>query len=142
MNNEPTTDERQKLIAAAADSYTAPPPQSHTLLMPIRESLATLRHKGASYRTIAQILRNVDIEVSLDTLSRFCREYVEEPPPRKDKRRPVSRAASGQPGTRQTGQGDGNPATATRQRPAPRSWPLPNPPVHSFRHWAGRKPAC
>jgi hypothetical protein len=96
MNNEPTTGERQKLIAAAADSYTAPPPQSHTVLMPIRESLATLRTKGASYRTIAQILRNVDIEVSLDTLSRFCREHVEEPPPRKDKRRPVIRAASGQ----------------------------------------------
>ncbi|MGC4015104.1 MAG: hypothetical protein QM755_11400 [Luteolibacter sp.] len=97
MNNEPTTGERQKLIAAAADSYTAPPPQSHTVLMPIRESLASLRRKGASYRTIAQILRNVDIEVSLDTLSRFCREHVEEPPPRKDKRRPASRAASGQP---------------------------------------------
>lgn len=97
MNNEPTTGERQKLIAAAADSYTAPPPQSHTVLMPIRESLATLRRKGASYRTIAQILRNVDIEVSLDTLSRFCREHVEEPPPQKDKRRPANRAASGQP---------------------------------------------
>ena len=65
--------------------------------MPIRESLATLRRKGASYRTIAQILRNVDIEVSLDTLSRFCREHVEEPPPQKDKRRPANRAASGQP---------------------------------------------
>ena len=97
MNNEPTTGERQKLIAAAADSYTAPPRQSHTVLMPIRESLATLRRKGASYRTIAQILRNVDIEVSLDTLSRFCREHVEEPPPQKDKRRPANRAASGQP---------------------------------------------
>lgn len=96
MNNEPTTGERQKLIAAAADSYTTPPPQSHTVLMPIRESLATLRSKGASYRTIAQILRNVDIEVSLDTLSRFCREHVEEPPPRKDKRRPAIRGASGQ----------------------------------------------
>ena len=65
--------------------------------MPIRDSLATLRTKGASYRTIAHILREADIEVSLDTLSRFCREHVEEPPPRKDKRRPVIRAASGQP---------------------------------------------
>lgn len=137
MNNEPTTDERQKLIAAAADSYTAPPPQSHTVLMPIRESLATLRIKGASYRTIAQILRNVDIEVSLDTLSRFCREYVEEPPPRKDKRRPIIRGVSGQPdeatppahpapvepdspGPGPTFQGGGHSATTTRQRPAHR----------------------
>lgn len=95
MNNEPTTGERQKLIAAAADSYTAPPPQSHTVLMPIRDSLATLRRKGASYRTIAHILREADIEVSLDTLSRFCRDHVEEPPPRKDKRRSAIRAASG-----------------------------------------------
>lgn len=116
MNNEPTTGERQKLIAAAADSYTAPPPQSHTVLMPIRESLATLRRKGASYRTIAQILRNVDIEVSLDTLSRFCREHVEEPPPRKDKRRPAIRGASGQPDETTP---PAHPAPAEPDSPAP-----------------------
>lgn len=116
MNNEPTTGERQKLIAAAADSYTAPPPQSHTVLMPIRESLATLRRKGASYRTIAHILREADIEVSLDTLSRFCREYVEEPPARKDKRRPASRAASGQPDETTT---PAHPAPVEPDSPAP-----------------------
>lgn len=96
MNTEPTTNERQKLIAAAADSYTTPPLQSHTLLMPIRDSLATLRHKGASYRTIAHILRNVDIKVSLDTLARFCREHVEQPPPRKNKRRAAATPAAHQ----------------------------------------------
>ncbi len=94
MNTEPTTNERQKLIAAAADSYTAPSPQSHTVLMPIRESLATLRTKGASYRTIAHILRNVDIKVSLDTLARFCRDHVEQPPPHKDKRRAAAKSAA------------------------------------------------
>lgn len=95
MNTEPTTPERQKLVAQAADDYTLPPPQSHALLMPLRDSLATLRRKGASYRSIVRILRNVDINVSLDTLSRFCREFIEEKPARKDRRRPAVRPAAG-----------------------------------------------
>lgn len=86
MNTEPTTAEQQRVIAQAAASYTPPEPQSHTMLMPHRESIAMLRSKGASYRTIARILDKVQIRVSLDTLSRFCRETIESKPTRKGRR--------------------------------------------------------
>lgn len=94
MNTDQTPTERQKLVAAAAESYTAPPPQSHTALMPLRDSLLTLRRKGASYRTILRILREVEIQVSLDTLARFCHEHVEQPSASKEKRRSAIRTAA------------------------------------------------
>lgn len=97
MNTDPTTVEQQRVIAQAAADYTPPEPQSHAMLMPHRDSIATLRSKGASYRAIARILDKVKIRVSLDTLSRFCRETIEQKPERKGSRRsnsaPVSRHA-------------------------------------------------
>ncbi|MBX3742579.1 MAG: hypothetical protein KF712_16450 [Akkermansiaceae bacterium] len=97
MNTDPTTAEQQRVIAEEAASYTPPEPQSHTMLMPHRESIATLRSKGASYRAIVKILGKVDIRVSLDTLSRFCRETIEHKPERGSRRRsgiqPASRRA-------------------------------------------------
>lgn len=86
MNTDPTTAEQQRVIAQAAADYTPPEPQSHAMLMPHRESIAMLRSKGASYRAIAKILDKVKIQVSLDTLSRFCRETIEQKPERKSRR--------------------------------------------------------
>ncbi|TLD71347.1 hypothetical protein FEM03_07395 [Phragmitibacter flavus] len=96
MNTEPSTVEHQRVVAEAAASYTPPEPQSYTLLMPHRESIATLRRKGASYRTIANILHTVQAKVSLDTLSRFYREVIEQRPARKSRRRSFIRNLSEQ----------------------------------------------
>jgi len=97
MNTDQTTVEQQRVIAQAAADFTPPEPQSHAMLMPHRDSIAMLRSKGASYRAIARILDTVKIRVSLDTLSRFCRETIEQKPERKSRRRsnsaPVSRHA-------------------------------------------------
>lgn len=87
MNTDPSITEQQQAIAAAAANYTSPEPQSHATLMPHRDSIATLRNKGASYRAIAKILDTVNIRVSLDTLSRFCRETIEQKPERGGRRR-------------------------------------------------------
>jgi len=106
MNTNPTTAEQQRVIAQAAADYTPPEPQSHTMLMPHRESIAALRSKGASYRAIVKILGQVNISVSLDTLSRFCRETIEHKPERKSARR------------------SGNPSSYGRTE-APRSEPSP-----------------
>lgn len=99
MNTDPSIAEQQQAIAAAAANYTSPEPQSHATLMPHRDSIATLCNKGASYRAIAKILDTVSIRVSLDTLSRFCRETIEQKPERGGRRRfggpPASRR--GQP---------------------------------------------
>ena len=98
MNTDPTTFEQQRVIAQAAADYTPPEPQSHAVLMPHRDSIATLRSKGASYRAIARILDKVKIRVSLDTLSRFCRETIEEKPERKSRRRSRTSPVSGRMG--------------------------------------------
>jgi hypothetical protein len=95
MNTDPTKVEQQRVIAQAAASYTPPEPQSHALLMPHRESIAMLRSKGASYRSIAKILAAVQISVSLDTLSRFCRETIEQKSGRKGGRRSAKGTRSG-----------------------------------------------
>lgn len=94
MNTDPTIAEQQQVIAAAAADYMPQEPQSHAMLMPHRDSIAMLRSKGASYRAIAKILDMVKIRVSLDTLSRFCRETIEQKPERGNHRRPVTPPAS------------------------------------------------
>lgn len=95
MNTDPTTAEQQRVIAQAAANYTPPEPQSHAVLMPHLESISMLRSKGASYRAIAKILDTVNIRVSLDTLSRFCRETIELKPERKGRRRSAPPSLSG-----------------------------------------------
>lgn len=95
MNTDPTTAEQQRVIAQAAADYTPPEPQSHAMLMPHLESISMLRSKGASYRAITKILDTVEIHVSLDTLSRFCRETIEQRPERKGRRRSVPTSLSG-----------------------------------------------
>ncbi len=64
------------------------------MLMPHRESITTLRSKSASYRAIARILDTVKIRVSFDTLSRFCRDTIEQKPERGSRRRPGTPPAS------------------------------------------------
>lgn len=94
MNTNQTTTEQQRAIAQAAADFTPPEPQRYTLLMPHRESIATLRRKGASYRAIAKILGTVEVHVSLDTLSKFYREAIEEKPARRNRRQPFNPPAA------------------------------------------------
>lgn len=77
----------QKVMEEAAAHYAPRCPAKYEVLMQFQESIATLRRKGASYRTITDILHTVNVSVSLDTVARFCREVVEQRQPRKTKRR-------------------------------------------------------
>lgn len=109
-NTDPNTAEKQRTIAQAAAAYTPPEPQRHAVLMPHLESIATLRSKGASYRDIVEILGIVEIRVSQDTLSRFCRETIEQKPERGSRHR-------------------FSVAPASRRMEAPSSEPAPPPPA-------------
>lgn len=93
MNEDHSTQERQRLLEEAAASYAPPCPNKYEALLPFQESIATLRRKGASYRTITDILHTVKVSVSLDTVARFCREMIEQRQPRKTKRRAFVRAS-------------------------------------------------
>lgn len=87
MDNDLTPDECQRRLADAAASFTVPVAQSYATLLPLKESIATLRRKGASFRAIVDILRTIEVKVSQDTLSRFCREVIDQKPERKSRRR-------------------------------------------------------
>jgi hypothetical protein len=93
MNDGHDLQESQTRLAEAAANFTPACPPKYEALMPFIESIATLRRKGASYRTITDILHTVRVSVSLDTVARFCREKVEQRQPRKTKRRSFIRTS-------------------------------------------------
>ena len=74
-------------LAQAIRDYTPKHPTKFQKLLPMKDSIAELRSKGASYATIADILRNVNVPVACDTIFRFCHEVLCEPMTRKRKRR-------------------------------------------------------
>jgi hypothetical protein len=94
MNDGNTVSHSQTVIEQAAANYTPRCPPKYEVLMQFQESIATLRRKGASYRTITDILHTVNVSVSLDTVARFCREVVEQRQPRKTRRQPFMRPPS------------------------------------------------
>jgi hypothetical protein len=98
--------------------------------MQFKESIATLRRKAASYRTIMDILHTVKVSVSLDTVARFCREVIEQRQPRKIKRRPSVRPLS-EPATEPRPAHPPVSQTGTGHREAPKPAPTEEPPVRS-----------
>jgi hypothetical protein len=94
MNDGNAVSHSQRVIEEAAANYVPHCPPKYEMLMQFQESIATLRRKGASYRTITEILHTVNVSVSLDTVARFCREVVEQRQPRKARRRSFVRPPS------------------------------------------------
>ena len=131
MSHGHDAQESQNRVAEAAANYAPRCPPKYDELMQFRESIATLRRKGASYRTIMDILHTVKVSVSLDTVARFCREVIEQRQPRKIKRRPSVRPMSvpatepprpAHPPVSQTGTGHREaPKPATPEEPSVRS---------------------
>ena len=94
MNDGNTISHNQRVMEEAAATYAPRCPPKYEVLMQFQDSIATLRRKGASYRTITDILHTVNVSVSLDTVARFCREVVEQRQPRKTRRRAFVRPPS------------------------------------------------
>jgi hypothetical protein len=94
MSDGNTISHSQKVIEQAAANYTPRCPPKYELLMQFQESIATLRRKGASYRTTADISRTVSASVPLDAVARFCREVIEQRHASKTSRRPFVRPPS------------------------------------------------
>jgi negative regulator of sigma E activity len=55
-------------------------------LLELRDSIAEARKKGASYEIIRSFLRKTAINVSADTVARFCHHVLSEPKRRGSKR--------------------------------------------------------
>jgi hypothetical protein len=99
MKTDSETDLVATRLAQAIRDYTPRPPTKFQKLLPMKDSIAELRGKGASYATIATILRNINVPVAGDTVFRFCHEILGEPMTRRHKRRKIPvRALTQRPG--------------------------------------------
>ena len=76
MSGASTPDQLQKELASLADNFERITHPKWNELLPLKESIAEFRKRGASFKTITIILRNKSISVSHDTVARFCYAYV------------------------------------------------------------------
>jgi hypothetical protein len=58
--------------------------------MPHKKGIAELRGKQASFRTIANLLKQAGVDVSHDTVARFCHEILVQPTQSKGSPRPAN----------------------------------------------------
>jgi hypothetical protein len=70
---------RHQRFAEAVRNFAGVPPKRFAALLPLREGVAELRLKGASFGMIHELLAMAGIEVATDTVRRFYREVIEEP---------------------------------------------------------------
>ncbi len=82
----------QRLFDAAVRNFERKLPARFRALMPYKDGIAGLRAKNASFRTIAQILKQTGVSVSHDTVARFCHAVIEQTQPRQ-KSRPKAASA-------------------------------------------------
>ena len=71
--------EREQLIQlfdAKVQSFDAAKGRRFQALLPFQEGILRLREKGASSRTIAELLKQLGVTVSHNTVARFCRELA------------------------------------------------------------------
>jgi IS30 family transposase len=107
--------EAKARLQEAARNYAQPAPHKYRALEQVKESIAELRGKKASYKTITALLRDTaGMDVSHQTVARYCREVLEA----KQSRRPAKKQASSPPDK-------SSPARpATKPTPAEQSSPV------------------
>jgi hypothetical protein len=76
MCNTSDSDAAASKFASAARHYSPQASSRFGKLLRFKESIAELRHKHASYRTIARILRETGVTVSHNSIAQFCREVI------------------------------------------------------------------
>ena len=83
MTDRAATQPAEKSFDAAVRSYERRAGGKIQVLMAHKKGIAELRGKEASFRTIANLLKRAGVDVSHDTVARFCREILEQTPRRK-----------------------------------------------------------
>ncbi len=90
MADRAATQPAEKSFDAAVRGYERRVGGKIHALMAHKKGIAELRGKQASFRTIANLLKRAGVDVSHDTVARFCHEILEQPAQRKDSSKPVS----------------------------------------------------
>jgi transposase InsO family protein len=100
MNESIVSAEAKARLTEVVKNYTPPPPEKYRALEQVKDCIIELRDKKASYQTIRTILhKNAGIEVSHQTIARYCREMLDLVKPKKSRRPktpPTEPAASAQ----------------------------------------------
>jgi hydrogenase maturation factor len=87
MNTTIVSAEAKARLTEAVKSYTPPAPEKYRALNEVKESIMALRERKASYETIRAMLHeNADIDVSHQTVARYCREVLDSAKPKKPRR--------------------------------------------------------
>jgi transposase len=100
MNDATFAELVQNQFATAVRDFTPKSSSKFQTLLPFKDGIAELRRKGASYETIADILRNTNVVVSHDTVTRFCHEVLGLTPAQRRRRKRSSRRATQKPHSR------------------------------------------
>lgn len=78
MNAPTVSAEAKARFAEAVKYYTPPAPEKYRALNEVKQSIIALRERKASYETIRVMLHeNAGIEVSHQTVARYCREVLD-----------------------------------------------------------------
>ena len=87
MNTTIVSAEAKARLAEAVTHYTPPAPEKYRALNEVKDSIIALRERKASYETIRAMLHeNAGIEVSHQTVARYCREVLDAAKPKKPRR--------------------------------------------------------
>ena len=91
MNSE--RDQLIQLFDAKVQSFEGPKGRRFQALLPFTEGIRRLREKDASSRTIAELLKQLGVTVSHNTIARFCRELTA-PATSREHRAPAAKPAT------------------------------------------------
>ena len=95
--------EAKARLAEAVKNYAPPAPEKYRALNEVRESIIALRERKASYATIRAMLHeNAGIEVSHQTVARYCREVLDSGKAKKPHRPKTPTAEKPAPGQEQS----------------------------------------
>jgi hypothetical protein len=87
MNTPIVSAEAKARLTEAVNNYTPPAPKKYRALNEVKESIMALRERKASYETIRAMLHeNAGIEVSHQTVARYCREVLDAAKVKKSRR--------------------------------------------------------
>jgi hypothetical protein len=87
MNIPIVSAEAKARLAEAVKNYAPPAPEKYRALNEVKESVIALRESEASYATIRAMLHeNAGIEVSHQTVARYCREVLDSSKAKKPRR--------------------------------------------------------
>ena len=95
MNAPIVSAEAKARLTEAVKNYTPPAPEKYRALQEVKDCIVELRNKKASYQTIRAMLKeNTGVDISHQTIARYCREMLESKPAKTAGKGKSSRPAS------------------------------------------------